>query len=212
MGELNVAFVYAYMVITVLCLFLITVFTVMDWDKIGFSNFTNSNTYTKEDLDRDWESRGCDKQYNLSVFRTVDTLAKKYRNNVVRRNSEIKRFLDAYIKRNPSQCKVPSIPIPTNEFAELNNIWKSINCTVSFPQEYVQGLYNRTKPMSFDQKKTALQNYMNIIEKNVGLDGNGGDNASDLESLEKSFEKCYGKNWKNNKEIFEQYNLIRDLA
>lgn len=211
MGELNATVIYLYMLITSLCLLLITIFTIMNCNKKSSSDFTNLSRlpfhgYTHSDIDLDWAKLNC--PAHILTQRQKDQVFNIGNNPRFNKITARNRALDELQRiKNRSVCT--SRNIPQNELDELSNLWKSTNCVVPFPIIHVQNMYKNSPNRSFENRKKDFQRYIQIMNDNFA----GKDVDPWLsESLERSFQKCYGDNWRNTEEVFKQYQFLQSFT
>lgn len=98
----------------------------------------------------------------------------------------------------------PPRDIPQSELEYLQQLWKDSNCPKSFPIDFVNKLYSNPR-MSFKLATKLFNEYILNMKKNI--------NANDysFESLESSFSKCYGDNWKDNSEYLTKFNIVNSI-
>ena len=194
--------VLVYMMLTLLCLVLITLFTILSFNKKSLCKESEPfvNRYTESDIDNDWNSLKCSFSLPNRIKQHISTLG-NMRNDPNARQKAL-NYLVNYANNN--NCKGININIPNSELLELQQLWRNTNCKSPFPIQFIQNQYN--KKLKYVAIKSMFFTYINNINKNLT------NNDAPTESLESSFNKCYGSNWRDDSTLKNQYDYLNSLT
>lgn len=205
-GEINILVVYCYMFITVLCLVLITVFTI---SKSGFSNFSNATThnYTLDEIMSDWNSLNCRsfKPSNRDIMEASTRGNNRRLPKAVARQNAMNYLQNLAARRGcVNGGDRVSATIPAEHMPILMELWKNTKCGAPFPTAYIESLYN--EKLTFNSIQSRFKRYISDMEINLL------DNKTETELLSTSFKKCHGDNWRDNTILADKFNILNSLT
>lgn len=194
---------YVYMIISCICLIIITHYTVSNKNNNTTSNFENREPYTDADVDADWKALNCSANLTDNEIRTA-----KFRGNFplgVRG-----QFARSYLvnRANAKGCvngqDRVSTKIPEDHMAVLMQLWKETKCNAPFPTSFIESLYDQG--LTFNSVQARFKNYIHDMNMNLLH------NNTETELLSTSFKKCYGDNWRDDKSLEERFAFVNSLT
>lgn len=113
---------------------------------------------------------------------------------------------DAYLLQQVQNrgCFQPK-EVPQNELNYFKQLWEDSNCSLEFPLNIINNIYSQPR-MTFKLASKIFNDYIVNIKKNI--------NANDypLETLEDSFKKCYGINWRTQLNLVTKFNTVNSMV
>ncbi len=194
---------YVYMIISCICLIIITHYTVSNKNNNTVSNFENRTPYTDADLEADWKALNCSVKLTDNEIKTA-----KLRGNFplgVRG-----QYARSYLvnRANAKGCvngqDRVSTKIPEDQMAVLMQLWKETNCNAPFPISFIEGLYEQG--LTFNSVQIRFKNYIHDMNMNITHNG------TPQQLLTTSFKNCYGDNWRDDKDIFAKFEYAEGLT
>lgn len=199
---------YVYMIISCICLIIITHYTVSNNSKTNntTSNFENRTPYTNADLDADWKALNCSAKLTSSDIRTALGRGNDPRLSEFVARQNAKAFLAR--RANDKGCvggqDRVSAKIPSEHMSVLMQIWKDTKCNAPFPTSFIESLYDQG--LTFNSVQARFKNYIHDMNMNLLH------NDTETELLSTSFKKCYGDNWRDDKSLEERFAFVNSLT